>query len=300
MGLFSIFNKTKKTGADSTVQSTELINGNAADSSEKLVQTTLSYHPEWTVPKEQQYVFSFLSNELQPLKPNQISLSGIDIDVNERSGEWLVKAFFRSSLAKQIKMGKVELLILSEDGTVLAAKEFNLEELGEIPARSDRPWVFAFEKSTQKVAEKPVDGWKIAFNVQSLVPHQLDLAPTWDEALAQDQKDALSKIVKSLPKLKEREVNFSGFQAKPQEDGSIAISVFIRNGHSQHITLEQLPLELLDASGELVARGSFKLDSLQVKANTTKPWTFIFPAEMVLIQDADFSKWTVRVPQQQA
>ena len=300
MGLFSIFNKTKKTGADSTIQSTELINGNAADSSEKLVQTTLSYHPEWTVPKEQQYVFSFLSNELQPLKPNQISLSGIDIDVNERSREWLVKAFFRSSLAKQIKMGKVELLILSVDGTVLAAKEFNLEELGEIPARSDRPWVFAFEKSTQKVAEKPVDGWKIAFNVQSLVPHQLDLAPTWDEALAQDQKDALSKIVKSLPKLKEREVNFSGFQAKPQEDGSIAISVFIRNGHSQHITLEQLPLELLDASGELVARGSFKLDSLQVKANTTKPWTFIFPAEMVLIQDADFSKWTVRVPQQQA
>ena len=298
MGLFSIFNKTKKTGADSTVQSNELLNGNANDSSENLVQTSLSYHPEWDVPKEQQYVFSFLSNELQSLKPNQISLSGIDIDVNERSGEWLVKAFFRSSLKKQIKMGKVELLILSEDGNVLAAKEFNLEELGEIPALSDRPWVFAFEKATHKVSEKPVDGWKIAFNVQSLVPHQLDLAPTWDEALAQDQKDALSKIVKSLPKLKEREVNFSGFQAKPQEDGSIAISVFIRNGHSQHITLEQLPLELLDASGELVARGSFKLDSLQVKANTTKPWTFIFPAEMVLIQDADFSKWTVRVPQQ--
>ena len=217
--------------------------------------------------------------------------------MNENSGEWLVKAFFRSSLAKPIKMGKVELLILSADGNPLAAKEFNLEELEEIPERSHRPWVFAFGKATQKVTELPEEGWKIAFNVQSLVPHQLDLAPTWEEALSADKKEALTKVVASLPKLKEREVNFSGFQAKPQEDGSLAISLFIRNGHSQHITLEQLPLEVLDASGELVARGSFTLDSLEVKANTSKPWTFIFPKEMVLKQDIDFSKWTVRVPQ---
>ena len=296
MGLFSFF-KTKKTGSESTVQSNEIINGESNESSEESVQTSLTYHPEWEVPKEQQYVFSFLSHELQPLKPNQISLSGIDIDVNQQSGEWLVKAFFRSTLEQPIKMGKVELLVLSEDGQPLAAKEFDLDELGEIPARSHRPWVFAFEKATHKVAETPVEGWKIAFNVQSLVPHQLDLAPTWEDALSQDQKEALAKVVESLPKLNDREVNFSGFQAKPQEDGSLAVSLFIRNGHSQHITLEQLPLEVLDAGGELVARGAFTLEPLEVKANTSKPWTFVFPAEMVLKQDVDFSRWTVRVPQ---
>lgn len=295
MGLFSFF-KTNKTGTDTTIDSNELFENESSTTSEE-IHTPLSIHPEWDVPKEQQYVFQFLSNELQPLKANQISLSGIDIDRNENTNEWLVKAFFRSSLEQPVTMGRVELLILSNDDKIIAAKEFDLSELGEIPAQSARPWVFNFETNTQRVEEIPAEGWKIAFNVQSLIPHQLELESTWEQALSEDQKLALSKIVQSLPKLKEREVNFSGFQAKPQEDGSLAISLFIRNGHSQHINLEQLPLEVLDANKELVARGSFKLDSLQVKANTSKPWTFIFPKEMIQLKNPDFSNWTVKVSQ---
>jgi accessory Sec system S-layer assembly protein len=195
-------------------------------------------------------------------------------------------------------MGKVELLLMSENNKVLASKQFDLEVLDEIPARSDRPWVFAFDKQSQKVADLPTEGWKLSFNVQSLVPHQLDLAPTWEEALTVDQKEALKKTVEALPKLKDREVNFSGFQAKTQENGSLAVSLFIRNGHSQHITVDQLPLEVTDATGDLVARGSFTLDSLEIKANTSKAWTFIFPAEMIQKEHADFTRWTVRVPQQ--
>ena len=72
-------------------------------------------------------------------------------------------------------------------------------------------------------------------------------------------------------------MNFSGFQAKPQENGKLAISLFIRNGHSQHITLDQLPLEVTDATGDLVARGSFTLDSLEVKANTSKALDVYLP-----------------------
>lgn len=298
MGLFSFFNKTKKTGADSTVQSDELILGDSNNTSEELVETSLSYHPEWEVPKEQQYVFSFLSNELQPLKPNQISLSGIDIDVNERSGEWLVKAFFRSSLSKPVTMDTAELLLLNQNNQVLASKEFDLSVLGELPPTSARPWVFSFDKDSIKAEEPPVDGWQIAFNVQSLVPHQLDLHETWEVALTAEQKVALQKIVHDLPKLNAHEVNFTGFQVKPQPEGHLAVSLFIRNGNKQHINLEQLPLELIDASGEVVARGSFKLDKLEVKANTSKPWTFIFPSQMVTKEKPDLTRWTVKVIQE--
>ncbi len=297
MGLFSIFTKTKKTGADSTVESKEIILGDSNQASEESVQTTLSYHPEWDVPKEQQYVFSFLSNELQPLKPNQISLSGIDIDVNERSGEWLVKAFFRSSLSKPITMDNAELMILDHDNQVLASKEFDLSLLGELPPTSDRPWVFIFDKPSIKVQEPPAEGWQIAFNVQSLVPHQLDLHETWNEALSEEQKGALGKIVQDLPKLNAHEVNFTGFQIKPQPEGHLAVSLFIRNGNKQHINLEQLPLELLDAQGDIVARGSFTLDKLEIKANTSKPWTFIFPSQMITKENPDFTRWTIKVIQ---
>src|SRR5690606_14109333 len=120
----------------------------------------------------------------------------------------------------------------------------------------------------------PTENWKLAFNVQSLVPHRLDLEQAWEDGLTDEQKEGLATVVQGLPKLNSREVNISGFQVMQQEDGSIVTSVFIRNGHSKQIDIEQLPLELIDATGDLVAKGSFELAPLSVKANTSKPWTF--------------------------
>ncbi|MCZ8536628.1 accessory Sec system S-layer assembly protein [Paenisporosarcina quisquiliarum] len=296
MGIFSIFKKTDKTGADSTVESNALLNVDETSDQSEEVSTALSLHPAWDVPKEQQYVFSFLSNELEPLKPNQISLSGIDIERDDHTQAWLVKAFLRTSLATPITLNTAELVLIDQNEKVVAVKEFNLAELGELPATSARPWVFVFEQPTLK-GDLPEEGWRLAFNVQSLVPHKIELDPAWEEALSNEQKDGLKKIVESLPKLHDREVNFSGFQAKVQPDGTLAVSLFIRNGHSQQITLEQLPLEVLDANGKIVAQGAFTIDQLKVNANTSKPWTFLFPKEMVINKDPDMSKWTVRVPQ---
>ncbi|MCM3743927.1 accessory Sec system S-layer assembly protein [Sporosarcina luteola] len=297
MKLFNLFKKTEKTGSDSTIDSEEILEGSAQSIDADEVETALSFHPQWTLSQEQEYVFRFLANELEPLKPNQISLSGIDIDVEPANGEWLVKAFFRSSLDQQISIGPVELLLLDDKGEVIASQEFDLNELGELPARSARPWVFVFQKENTFLEEPPAENWKLAFNVQSMVPHKLELEQAWEDGLTTDQKDALTKVVDQMPKLKPREVNFAGFQAKQQDDGGIAVSLFIRNGHSKHINVEQLPLELLDATGDVVARGSFNLGKLEVKANTSKPWTFIFPKEMVKKDNPDFSRWIIQVPQ---
>lgn len=300
MNFLSFFRKSEKTGADSSIDSKEILDEALDSTNLDEVETELSLHPEWNIPQEQEYVFRFLSNELEPLKPNQISLSGIDIDVEPANGSWLVKAFFRSSLEQQIQVGTVELMLLDEEGKTLASQEFDLSELGDIPAKSARPWIFVFTKDNILAEEPPAENWKLAFNVQSMVPHSLDLEKSWEEGLTKEQKESLAKVVEGLPKLKPREVNISGFQVKTEENGGLAASVFIRNGHSKEINIEQLPLELIDANGDLVARGSFKLDNFSVKANTTKPWTFIYPREMVQKADADLSRWIIRVPQQNA
>lgn len=297
MKLFNLFKKTEKTGSDSTIDSEEILEGSAQSGSTDEVETELSLHPQWTLSQEQEYVFRFLANELEPLKPNQISLSGIDIDVEPANGSWLVKSFFRSSLDQPITIGPVELLLLDDNGEVIASQEFDLNELGELPARSARPWVFVFEKPNTFLEQPPAENWKLAFNVQSMVPHKLDLEQAWEDGLTAEQKEALEKVVENMPKLKPREVNFAGFQVKQQDDKSIAVSLFIRNGHSKQINIEKLPLELVDATGETVARGSFDLAPLSVKANTSKPWTFIYPKEMVQKENPDFSKWIIRVPQ---
>lgn len=300
MKFLSLFKKTEKTGSDSTIGSEELMEGTGGVTGNEDIETELSLHPSWELPQEQEYVFRFLANELDPLKPNQISLSGIDIDVEPATGDFLVKAFFRSSLDQAITIGEVELMLMDEDGKTIGSAQFDLNELGEIAPRSARPWVFVFTKDNLFVEEPPTENWKLAFNVQSMVPHKLELEESWEEGLPAEQKAALEEVVGNLPKLKPREVNIAGFQVAKQEDGSIAASVFIRNGHSKQINIEKLPLELIDATGEIVASGSFDIGSLPVSANTTKPWTFVYPKEMVSKEDPDFSRWTIRVPQQNA
>ena len=301
MGLFSFFKKSDKVGKENTIDSTELLGDNASTNqggNDRNVVTKLSFHPEWDVPQEQKYIFNFLANELEPLKPNQLSLSSISIEEDLRSGTWQVRAFFRSSLAQAIELGEIELFIMDKNDELVASKKFDFKALGTIPAESARPWVFEFEKSTLKTNEIPEDGWKIAFNLISLRGHQLELDETWEKQLPAAQKEELAKIVETLPKLGDTEVNFTGLQANLAENGNLNVSIFIRNGHNKAINLEQLPLEIIDATGKQIARGSFKMDPiLTVQPNSTKPWTFIFPAELVDAEGADLSRWTARVTQ---
>lgn len=297
MNFLSFFKKAEKTGKESAVDSTEILDSVEVSTNLEEVETTLSYHPSWRVSQEQEYVFRFLSNELEPLKPNQISLSGIEVDEEPGTNNWLVKAFFRSSLDETIQMSDAELLLIDENEEVIATQQFDLSELGDIPPKSARPWVFVFTKDNLTTETRPTENWRLAFNVQSMAPHRLDLAESWEEQLSEEQKESLEKIVQDFPKLKPKEVNFVGFQVAVEEDGSIPASVFIRNGHSKDINLEQLPLELYDMNEDLVASGTFKLEDFTVKANTTKPWTFIFPKSLVKKDNPDFSSWVIRVKQ---
>ncbi|CAM5519993.1 Accessory Sec system S-layer assembly protein OS=Lysinibacillus sphaericus OX=1421 GN=LS41612_19670 PE=4 SV=1 [Lysinibacillus sphaericus] len=298
MGLFSFFKKSDKIVQENTIDSKDLL-GNASTNKgdNRDVVTKLSFHPEWNVPQEQKYIFNFLANELEPLKPNQLSLSSINIEDEPRTGKWLVRAFFRSSLAEAIELGEIELFIMDKNDELVASKKFDFKALGTIPAKS-AVHGFLIEKSTIKVDEVPEDGWKIAFNLVSLRGHQLEVDPSWEQQLPAAQKEELAKIVNTLPKLGETEVNFTGLQAKLADNGNLNVSIFIRNGHNKAINLEQLPLEIIDATGKQIAKGSFKMDPiLTVQPNSTKPWTFIFPAELVDAQQADLSRWTARVTQ---
>lgn len=301
MGLFDLFKKGDKVGQDSAVDSSSVVKSTAKTAKKganRDVVTKLSFHPEWDVPQEQKYVFNFLANDLAPLKPNQLSLSAINIEPVTANGSWNVKAFFRSSLPEAIELGDIELLILDKDDNRVASHYFDFKELGVIPAESARPWIFNFPKNSITGEAIPEEGWKISFNLLSLRGHQLDLDDSWKKQLPKEQQDQLAEIVKTLPKLGKTEVNFTGLQTKLNDDGTLHASIFIRNGHDKAINLEQLPLEIVDARGVIVAKGSFKLDPvLTVQPNTTKPWTFIFPAQLVTAEGADLSRWTARVPQ---
>ncbi|HZG73634.1 MAG TPA: accessory Sec system S-layer assembly protein [Chondromyces sp.] len=292
--MFSFFKKKKnlkKEGQDNTVSAGDLLEEtNNESNTDEDVETELSIHPQWNVPREKEYVFRFLNNELPPLKPNQLSLAGLEWMETDKGLE--VTAFVRNSLAKSIQLKETELLLLNDKNEVVAGKTFDLSLLDTLPPKSSRPWMFLFERRNPNVELNRSD-WTLAFKLPS--EHKLDLDPSWEESLPEGEKEKLQKIFDSLPKLGKSELNFTGLTAQRKEN-QLAVSLFIRNGYDRDIELNQLPLQVIDATGETVAQGGFKLD-LKVKANTTKPWTFIFPENTIQKAEPDFSKWSVRVKQ---
>ncbi|MFJ8527563.1 accessory Sec system S-layer assembly protein [Bacillus sp. NPDC094106] len=293
--MLSFLKRANKKGKDTTVSSHQLLGQEETASQNKNVKPTLYFHPTWgEVAQEQKYIYQFLHKELPQLQESQISLSGIEIEKQDNA--YNVITFIRSSVSEPIHLKKFTLLLLNKEEQLCARKTFDFSVLGNIPSNVNMPWVFTFEQETMTTAALSQTDWELAFELET--PHRLDLDPTWESQLPAESKEALQKLVADLAPLKEDEINFLGLQAKQAENGDLHTTILIRNGCKQTIQLEQLPLQIFDASKQVVANGAFTLPNLEIKANTTKPWSFIFPASLVTQEDMDLSTWRAVVPQE--
>jgi accessory Sec system S-layer assembly protein len=283
--------EVKKTGLDHTVSSNELLN-QGEEPGEKEVETDLSLPSHWDLSKEDEYVFRFLHNELSPLKINQISLSGVDI---ERDSTIIkVTAFVRNSMPQAIRLNDAEILLLNERREIAARKKFDLSELKEIPSNSSMPWVFSFEKHTWGNVDLPETGWTLAFNLGSKSKHKLDFDATWNDKLSKKEIQTLTNVVNALPALNSNEFNITGIEAMVTKNSDLHITALFRNGNSRAIRIQKLPIEIVDGNKKIIAKATFKLDNVEVKPNTSKPWVFIFPNDLVSEENIDLNNWSIK------
>ncbi|WP_404405249.1 accessory Sec system S-layer assembly protein [Jeotgalibacillus malaysiensis] len=276
----------KQSGRNSATEASALA-GSDIESSDREVETQLIFHPSTPANDEERYYFQFLNNELPPLKANQLSLAGIEL--KEDNQHLHVQVFVRNSLPKGVKIEQADLVLQGPDGEQLASQSFDFSRLGELQPESSMPWVFTFRPESVTAAEIPATDWMLSFQLKH--PHKLELDPSWEQSIAETDREQLEQLVKSLQAPKAGEVNFMGISANYAKDGSLHTAVLLRNGSDRKLELRQLPLAVEDAVGDMVASGGFKFDALEVNPNTSKPWTFVFPAEMVEKKDADFSRW---------
>ncbi|WP_027409253.1 accessory Sec system S-layer assembly protein [Anoxybacteroides tepidamans] len=289
--------KTKKTDENLTALHSESTTRQDEGIQTDEVKTKLSFHPDWDLPPQEKYVYQFHHQQLPALKPNQISISGMKlIEYNEG---FVVVAFLRSTLPKPIRFEQINLLLLDENGQAIAKRTFEMDSFGELPPMTARPWRFLFSAEDKLVDKIPQEGWKIAFELkQAAKPqeHRLDLAASWEQALSTEQREHLQRMIETLPPLSAGEINFMGLEAKINDNHDLMVTLLIRNGSDKNIQLEQIPLIVEDASGDIVCKGAFHLEDFEVKANTSKPWTFIFPAHLLLKEHIDLTSWKVYPP----
>ncbi|QOS98161.1 accessory Sec system S-layer assembly protein [Brevibacterium sp. JNUCC-42] len=262
--------------------------------------TELSLHPLWEreLDNMQKYSMSFMANQLEPLEEGNIAISGFNMVPHENGVE--IAAFVRNASNKPVVLGKMTLLIMFEGDKLFTRQEFDLGELGEIPAFHARPWNFIFTREHFITTNVLLQNWRLAFELaqkKMVLPQNLELEESWVASLTDDQKKYFIELAKKLPELKEGEVNVQSVQAKQNDEGMIRTILLIRNGSTQNLSFEQLPLALFDATGEKVAEGVFQLKDFVVNAQTSKPWMFIFPKESILKENVDLSQWRVQLAQ---
>jgi accessory Sec system S-layer assembly protein len=258
-----------------------------------VISTELSFYPEQELNIQEKYIFQYHHAQLKPLDKNQISISAYQL--NKYDNYFVVHAFISSTLEKPVILSNVTLLLLDENKKKLAKKDFNLEELGELPPKSSRPWIFIFQNE-DAIAEIPHSGWQLAFEIskqQNNTP--LEFHDNSESSYSEEQKHFLQKLVKDLPPIQKGELNIMGIEALQAENQDLYITLLFRNGSAKNIQLQQLPLQITNGDNVLITEGIFNLDSFEIKANTAKPWRFIFPAALLADKNPDLSTWKVSV-----
>lgn len=290
--------KSKKNKKPESPLIDEVLNNELVNEEPAGIKTELFLHPAVVVSQQEKYVYQYYHQLLPPLQPNQISINGYDMMVFNDSV--IIEGFIRNTLPSKIRFDEVILLVMDSNNQILARKVFDFNMLGELPPSSSIPWRFLFEPEDflVELSEWIKNDWKLAFELkkQRAENETLELETSWEERLSEEEKANMKKLVASLPALKNEEVNLFGLKAEKSNENSIALTLLIRNGTNKKIELSQLPLQLDNGNGELIASGVFQLEKFSISPFSCKPWTFIFPETLVHSMPEDFSSWKVRVP----
>jgi SLAP domain-containing protein len=124
--------------------------------------------------------------------------------------------------------------------------------------------------------------------------HRLILQKTWERAVSAQDREIFQKIFQSSPFPQDNELIFLPIRAGINYEKHIFATVLIQNGGKHDLIFDNFPLFFYDNTSK-IAEHKFTIKELVVKANTSTPWTFIFPKETMMQQILEFSNWSVKL-----
>lgn len=252
----------------------------------------LLFHPSWSLPIEDQYVYRFFNNHLPPLQTIELQ----EITFSERPEGIDVTVFIRNGTKKPVSFQE-ETLILYSDTERVAREKFQLHPLGELPPKTNMPWTFFFRREIMLIDRQVnKDNWSISFEQQNK-PKQitLDLENSWQQSMTLKGREQLLKLIETLKEPTENTISFQGLQLYKKHNALVLIFI-VHNTTNEDIVLNELACTIFNSQKEVIAKGIFHLEGLQVKKNTSKPWSFIFSPEQILTNQYNpFQKWSISI-----
>ncbi|OAA86921.1 SLAP domain-containing protein [Clostridium ljungdahlii] len=265
-----------------------------AQDGEKYVSTVLSLldEEENVVSDVQKEIFEDEIKELPPIKEGQLNVSGIyAYDVGDKLE---VKIYVRNGLSDKLNLKMIPFTIKNSKGDILASQQFNLSCLGEMPPHSARPIKLYFDKKNVNVDKIPQDDWQVAlsgqFNVTSTIRPIYEGLP---EGISDEDKMVFNKFLAELPEMEEGQFSISTFSIGIQTSGNILVTAVMRNAAKQFITIDKIPITILDAKKRAVKSESFELKDFTVSPYRAKICNFAFPTDVHPEQNQALDGWSV-------
>ncbi|MER2261580.1 MAG: SLAP domain-containing protein [Psychrobacillus sp.] len=272
---------------------------NQPKTSNKL-KTLLEFSDLWELDQQERYVFQYYHNKLKGLEPNQINIHGVALHKNDNG--FIMTAIIRHSLQKTLNMEVIRLVVRDKDGKDIARKEFNMEVFGLLNSLRARPWIFEFDKDSLLVPEEEIKDkmeFEVLFEYQQPVVSDftLQLDENWSNGLSAEQIASLEASLASMEAVEENSLSVNAFHFAEVEDG-VHVYVVLRNGYKEEITISNLPVQLLDAAGDVVAKLGFPLEQFAVGSHQARPVSLHFPKNEFQKESPDFSSWNVQLTPQ--
>lgn len=268
--------------------------------SPKTYKTEIDFSTDWEIPAAEKYIFQYFHQQLEDLEANQLHIHGVKLYTVD-SGV-VVTAIIRHSLPKKLRLEQVVLVVKDKEGKELAKKQFDMELFGELEACTARPWNFLFEMEDLLVPYDEIENemdFKMAFEYYEKVvkDFELYLDENWSTGLSEVQQGYLNTLVSSLEPIKENEISVVGFHFHETDD-AVNIYIIIRNAFSETLTIENLPIQLFDAAGDMVCKLGFPIGQFEIASKQARPISLSFSKEVFMKESPDFSSWKIEmIPQ---
>lgn len=241
--------------------------------------------------KKQKEYYQKLHDNLPRMKSNQLNLTAAEIEITD-SSNIKVHAFVRSTVEKSIDLQTTKLFLVDQDSKIISEKTESFIGLDTIQPYTSQLFIIEFiNANIESLNPDEMKNWALAF--ESNLKHHIDYSDLDESKISESTKKTLHEIIEQTP-LNENELSFMGFDATVDDEKNIHVNLLIRNGTKDNLDIKQLPLKFYDASGDLTAQGTFKINHVTVLANTSKPITLVFPSSSVLKEKIDLSNWSIR------
>lgn len=123
--------------------------------------------------------------------------------------------------------------------------------------------------------------------------HKLVLQDTWDRAISDQDRKIIQEAYQGST-TQEGKISFIPIRAGINVHNNLFATVLIQNGSLEDMRFDQLKL-LFEENNEIIVEETFTISELEILANTSTPWTFIFKKENVLKLKKSYDTWNIRL-----